>query len=258
MFYMGFLISIEGGEFTGKSSLIVPSLKKILELSGCDVRVSREPGGTPRGEKIRSKIFSRLSEGTFQEELALLFNEARKIHLQDIIFPFLGSDRNKEGVLILDRFLDSTIVYQGLEGGVDLKKLVSYEKEYANSFYPDITLITFFPENKFNKTFEMRRNFANTNDKEKRSQTKWDEGEVAFHLQRQRHYLSLPDFYKKMGIERNFTTIDSSKHPYEVIKESVVKTSQLFKEDKKEIFLEKYKELVLKKEWEEFSEIWEK
>ena len=73
MFYMGFLISIEGGEFTGKSSLIVPSLKKILELSGCDVRVSREPGGTPRGEKIRSKIFSRLSEGTFQEELALLF-----------------------------------------------------------------------------------------------------------------------------------------------------------------------------------------
>lgn len=255
---MGFLISVEGGDFTGKSSLVVPSLKVVLESVGFNIKTSREPGGTPQGEKIREQIFTRLREGASQQELAFLFNQARQIHLQEVIIPFLGSNKEKDGILILDRYLDSTRVYQGLEGGVSLEILAQYEQEFANGFYPDLTLILFFPESRFRQTFEMRRRFSQK--EEGRSQTGWDEQAGEKHLLRQRNFLRLPRTYEQMKIPRKFVMIDASGHPFEVVRGSVSAVASLLNEGRKDLekeMLAKFEELRLQGEWDCFDEIWQ-
>ena len=254
---MGYLISVEGGEFTGKTSLVVPALETILRRAGYCVKTSREPGGTPTAEAIREKIFQKLREGATQNELALLFNQARKIHLQEVIIPFLGARKEKNAVLILDRYLDSTMVYQGLEGGVPLKTLVDYEQEYALSFYPDLTLILFFPEDNFSQTLKerMRPSAASR----ERSKTSWDEATVEEHYLRQKHYLSLPRVYKQMGITREFTFIDASRYPYAVIKDSLVPVASLLEmqnQGKENLLRLKFKELVREGCWREINQAW--
>ncbi len=138
---MGLLITVEGGEFTGKSSLVIPTLYNILNRCGYETLKSREPGGTSRGEQIRQKIFDRLKEGASQEELARLFNESRLIHLEEVIKPFLGQKKENNRVVVLDRYIDSTIVHQGLEGCASLKELKNLEQQTIGNYDPDLTFL---------------------------------------------------------------------------------------------------------------------
>lgn len=219
---MGLLITVEGGEFTGKTSVVIPGLEEIFEKSGFEVLTSREPGGTPKGEEIRQTIFRRLKQGASPEELAILFNQGRKIHLDEIIIPFLGPDRNltdqdgRQRIVLLDRYLDSTRVYQGLEAGVNQEKIRELENEYVGDWYPDETLILYFPEEKFNAAFMSRKQIAEQ-EINNRDKTLWDEGELSKHLLRQRYYLSLPELSKQWGEQRAFHLIDASGTPSEVL-----------------------------------------
>ncbi len=219
---MGLFITVEGGEFTGKTSVAIPTLTQLMEFLHIRVRVSREPGGTPRGEAIRQKIFTRLKEGADAHEAALLFNEARRIHLDEVILPFLGRKREHDGVMILDRYLDSTRVYQGLEGGVPLETLYALEKEYAYSFYPDLTLVLYFPEELFSKTFDTRRDVSL--DAQERSRTVLDEGTLAHHLARQRHYLRLKDIAQARGEQRAIEYINAAVERPHVVRQIIEAT----------------------------------
>ena len=106
-------ISFEGADGVGKS-LQIQRLSKKLQDEGHEVHVTREPGGTALGEHLRSLIFS-ISDLSAETQCTL-FTGARAHHVQTLITPAL-----ERGAWVLcDRFIHSTLVYQGILGGVDL------------------------------------------------------------------------------------------------------------------------------------------
>jgi dTMP kinase len=132
----GLFISFEGGEGVGKSTQI-ELLKISLSKININVLSTREPGGTKEGELIRNFLVSGEinSWDTYSE--ALLFNALRREHINKIINPSLF----KGDIVLCDRFIDSTIVYQGVGGEINQKLLLSLHKKFCYDLYPDITFL---------------------------------------------------------------------------------------------------------------------
>lgn len=133
----GFLLSFEGSEGCGKSTQI-SLLRTRLESAGRQVEVMREPGGTEIGESIRH-LLQHAKEGhsmTSETEL-LLFAASRAQIVREKIRPFLES-----GVfVILDRFLDSTTVYQGVARGLPLESVRAINALAIGGTLPHLTLV---------------------------------------------------------------------------------------------------------------------
>ena len=132
----GRFITLEGGEGTGKSTLI-HGLRAALENQGLNVLVTREPGGTPLAEHVRSLALSP-PDGLSWSPLAhaLLMNTSREDHLTKIIRPALA-----QGTWILcDRFADSTRAYQSIDG-VETETLQQIERIVVGDTRPDLTLV---------------------------------------------------------------------------------------------------------------------
>lgn len=225
---MGHLITVEGGEFTGKSSVVVPALYALCKELGIPAVKSREPGGVPKAEKIRKRIFERLRNGANPKELAVLFNRARKIHLTHIVRPFFR--KHPHGIVLLDRYCDSTFVYQGYEAGVSISSLLELHKKYADNYFPDFTLLLHFPVESFAQTFLNR---SQSPADMSRDTTAWDEGHISTHQQRQKHYLSLPSLFESLNIPRVFAKIDASLEK-EHVRELARKTLMKFLKDAKQ------------------------
>ncbi|AWN49412.1 dTMP kinase [Methylobacterium terrae] len=142
----GCFITFEGGEGAGKSTQIA-RLAAWLR-AGADGRAearevvtTREPGGSPRAERIRSAVLSGVAKpyGPFAE--ALLFAAARLDHLSTLIRPSLA----RGAVVLCDRFSDSTRAYQGAAGGVEPETLAALERVVVGATRPDLTLILDLP-----------------------------------------------------------------------------------------------------------------
>jgi dTMP kinase len=136
----GSFITFEGGEGAGKSTQI-ERLKSRLEQLSHPVLVTREPGGSPRAEQIRSFILEGQAKqfGPFAE--ALLFAAARIDHLDQTIEPAL----NRGTHVLSDRFADSTRAYQGSLGNVDPGLIDSLERVALKGIRPDLTFILDLP-----------------------------------------------------------------------------------------------------------------
>lgn len=135
----GFFITLEGGEGAGKSTQI-QRLADALARSGRDVVVTREPGGSPGAEAIRSLILSG-GHGFSPVTEALLFSAARVDHLEKTIRPALA----RGAIVLCDRFADSTRAYQGASGGAHISVLDALESIAVGSTHPDLTLILDLP-----------------------------------------------------------------------------------------------------------------
>ena len=135
--HTGFLLSFEGSEGCGKSTQI-HLLKERLEKSGREVVVLREPGGTEIGESIRH-LLQHANEGhamTMETEL-LLFAASRAQIVREKIRPLIES-----GVfVILDRFLDSTTVYQGHARGLPLESVNAINRFAIGGTLPQLTIL---------------------------------------------------------------------------------------------------------------------
>lgn len=139
----GCFITIEGGEGSGKSTLI-KGLAHSLQADGKRVVTTREPGGTPLAEEVRALVLSP-PDGEQWSALAeaLLMNAARRDHVEKIIAPSLA-----QGAYVLcDRFSDSTLVYQGV-GGVGSSLLLAMQEEVTAGARPDLTFILDAPPEK--------------------------------------------------------------------------------------------------------------
>lgn len=159
----GYFFTFEGGEGGGKSTQI-NLLGNYLKQKGYDVVVTREPGGTAGGEAIRHVLLSGAAKnyGTLFE--ALLFAASRADHVDQVIEPAL-----KEGKIVLcDRYIDSTKVYQGGANGVSVDDLAMLEKIAINDCLPDLTFILDLPASLGMERANNRRgNLANTDRFEK-------------------------------------------------------------------------------------------
>jgi len=135
--HTGFLLSFEGSEGCGKSTQI-RLLKEQLESTGRKVEVLREPGGTEIGESIRH-LLQHAKEGhsmTPEAEL-LLFAASRAQIVREKIRPLLESGT----FVILDRFLDSTTVYQGIARGLPLESVRAINAFAIGGTLPQLTLV---------------------------------------------------------------------------------------------------------------------
>jgi len=129
-------ITFEGGEGSGKTSQI-SNLKDKLEKLGHDVVLTREPGGTAGAEAIRHVILSGNAEKLGADMEAMLFAAARSDHVDRVIRPALKAGK----IILCDRFFDSTRVYQGVSGKVDMDYLHALERVACGDVWPDLTLI---------------------------------------------------------------------------------------------------------------------
>lgn len=131
----GFLITIEGPDGSGKSTQI-ELLKKYLESKGYVVTMSREPGGTPISEKIREIILDKNNTEMTSMTEALLYAASRAQHVEEVIKPAL----EKGQIVICDRYVDSSIAYQGYGRG--LGESVKVINSYAiDGCIPDLTIL---------------------------------------------------------------------------------------------------------------------
>ncbi len=136
----GCFITVEGGEGAGKSSNL-EFVRRYLEQQGKQLVVTREPGGTPLGESIRSLLLDhRNSEITDDTELLLMF-AARAQHLAEVICPAL-----EQGQWVLcDRFTDATYAYQGGARGIPRQRIADLEQWVQQGLEPDLTLLLDIP-----------------------------------------------------------------------------------------------------------------
>ncbi len=129
------LVSIEGGEGAGKST-VIDALRLALEARGEQVLLTREPGGTPLAEMIRGLLLDPAHEPATRETELLLMFAARAQHVREVIQPALDA-----GAWILcDRFTDSSYAYQGAGRGVD-EALIEALERGAVGMEPGLTLL---------------------------------------------------------------------------------------------------------------------
>jgi len=136
----GKFITIEGIEGVGKTTNI-GFIRKLMSRAGKDFIVTREPGGTPLGEAIRSLLldpeYSGMEPGC---ELQLMF-AARAEHLAKVIWPAIAAGR----WVLCDRFTDATYAYQGGGRGIAAEKIARLEQWVQGDFRPDITVLLDVP-----------------------------------------------------------------------------------------------------------------
>ena len=131
----GYFISFEGGDGSGKSTQI-KLLKEYLEDKGFNVILTREPGGTVIGEKIRDIILDPTNKEMDSMTEAMLYAASRAQHVAQVIKPAVDNG----DIVICDRFVDSSIAYQGYGRG--LGDSVSIINAYAvNGCMPDLTFL---------------------------------------------------------------------------------------------------------------------
>ena len=129
-------VTIEGPEGSGKSSVTKEVVKR-LEAEGFEVVLTREPGGTPIAEEIRNVILDKKNTAMDPWTEALLYAAARRQHLVEKVWPL-----TKEGkIVISDRFLDSSLAYQGGARGLGIDKVLELNQFATQGYYPELTLL---------------------------------------------------------------------------------------------------------------------
>ena len=132
----GRFVTLEGGEGVGKSTQI-RALADALRARELDVLVTREPGGSEGAERIRELVLGGSDERWGSKAEALLFAAARADHVASVISPAL--DQGKW--VLSDRFVDSSLAYQGGAGGLGIEKVRAINEFGIGSEFPDRTLI---------------------------------------------------------------------------------------------------------------------
>lgn len=174
----GLFITFEGGEGAGKSTQIA-RLSEHLRAAGDDVLVTREPGGTPGAEAARHVILSGAAESLGPAMEAILFAAARNDHVEQVIRPALQSGR----IVLCDRYIDSSRVYQGVTGNLDPQLMRAIERAAINGLMPDLTIILDLPAETGLQRANARRG-ADTADR-------FEKETIELHVKRRDAYLAI-------------------------------------------------------------------
>ena len=173
----GLFLSFEGGEGSGKS-VQARLLTDALRARGVDVVLTREPGGTAAGERIREIVLHAQEISLSPEAQVLLYSTARAQNVREVIRPALEAGR----IVIADRFFDSTMAYQGFGHGVALGQIRGVTALACGDLVPDRTFLLDIPVD------------VGLGRSGWRAQSKWDRFEVldtAFHTRVREGYRQL-------------------------------------------------------------------
>ena len=190
-------VTIEGPEGSGKSS-VTKEVVKLLEADGEIVVLTREPGGTPIAEEIRNVILDKKNTAMDPMTEALLYAASRRQHLVEKVWPL-----SKEGkIVISDRFLDSSLAYQGGARGLGIDNILALNQYATGGFYPDLTLLF-----DIDPRIGMQRIAANNN----REVNRLDLEKIDFHDNVRKTFLELANRFKD-----RFVVLDASK-PFDAV-----------------------------------------
>lgn len=132
----GLLVTLEGGEGAGKSTQLARAASW-LAAGAREIVTTREPGGTANGEAVRALLLEGTAERWSPAAEAMLFAAARVDHVRHVIAPALA----RGAVVLCDRYVDSTRVYQGLVGGLGLAAVDRLHSEILGLPWPDLTIL---------------------------------------------------------------------------------------------------------------------
>ena len=194
-------VTIEGTEGSGKSS-VVAEVVKLLEKDGEVIVRTREPGGTPIAEEIRNVILDKKNTAMDSMTEALLYAASRRQHLVEKVWPL-----SKEGkIVISDRFLDSSLAYQGGARGLGIDKVLELNQYATDGFYPDLTLLF-----DLDPRIGLARIAANNN----REVNRLDLEKIEFHDQVRQTFLNLAKRFND-----RYVVLDASKPFEEVVQDA--------------------------------------
>ncbi|PYZ91530.1 dTMP kinase [Salipaludibacillus keqinensis] len=131
----GLFITFEGGEGAGKTT-VLHRVKEQLEQEGLSVIATREPGGSVIAEKVREIILDPAHTEMDIRTEALLYAAARRQHLIETVIPQL----NQGGIVLCDRFIDSSLVYQGVARGIGVDEVLQLNLFATEGMMPSLTL----------------------------------------------------------------------------------------------------------------------
>lgn len=208
--YDGFFISIEGGDGVGKTTAI-KTLEEKLNKNNINYYLTREPGGSKISESIRNIILDKNNTEEDSKTEALLYAASRRQHLVEIVLPRL----EKGELVITDRYIDSSLAYQGYARGIGIKKVLLINTFAIDSYFPDLTFFLDLSPEEGLKRISQNKREEDRLDKEKNS----------FHQKVYEGYKKVIKKYKK-----RFVIVDASKSPNEIA----------------EFMLDKIKKLIIK------------
>ena len=131
----GKFITFEGPDGSGKGT-IIKYVKKYLKKNKIDYILTREPGGVEISEEIREIILNKKHLSMDERTEALLYAAARRQHLVEIVKPAL----NEGKIVICDRFVDSSLAYQGYARGIGIEEVLKINKFAIAGLMPDLTI----------------------------------------------------------------------------------------------------------------------
>lgn len=137
---IGQFITIEGTEGVGKSTNMA-FIENWLKEAGKEIIITREPGGTELGEKLRNVLLDAKEQSMCDDTELLLMFAARAQHIQQVIQPALDAGK----WVLCDRFTDATYAYQGGGRGIEMSRIEQLEQWVQGDLRPDLTLILDLP-----------------------------------------------------------------------------------------------------------------
>ena len=200
---MGLFITIEGPEGSGKTT-VAKKVVETLETEGYKVLYTREPGGVGIAEKIRDIILDVNNTNLDPRSEALLYAASRRQHLIEKVIPAL----EKDYIVICDRFVDSSLAYQGHARGIGIDEIYNINLFAINERFPDMTiLLNIDPEVGLARIMKNRQDEVNRLDLEG----------MSFHKLVHEGYEIIKEKYSE-----RFTLVDGNNTP-EVVFDSVYK-----------------------------------
>jgi dTMP kinase len=178
---LSFFITFEGVEGSGKTSQI-QRLKKYLTQKGIPCKATREPGGSPIGEKVRKILLNPEHRKMTPTTELLLYEAARAQHVKEVLEPLL----KKGGVVLCDRFCDATLAYQGYGRRIDLKWVASLNRLASDGIKPDVTFLLDCPTVVgLNRALERNRTLRQEREE------RFEREEIQFHRRVRKGYLAI-------------------------------------------------------------------
>lgn len=179
----GYFISSEGPEGAGKTT-VMNLLGVKLKEEGYDVVMTREPGGIMISEKIRDIILDNKHTMMDSRTEALLYAAARRQHLVEKVHPAIDAGK----IVICDRFIDSSLAYQGYARGIGVEEILAINKFAIGETMPDKTILF---------DIEPKVGLARIEAHNNREKNRLDVESLVFHQKVREGYLSLVDQYPK-------------------------------------------------------------
>ncbi|MCQ2796044.1 MAG: dTMP kinase [Bacilli bacterium] len=192
-------ITFEGGEGSGKTTAI-KAVTKLLQKDGYKVVLTREPGGPRISEDIRNVILDKANTKMDKRTEALLFAASRRQHLVETVWPNL----KKGNIVICDRYLDSSLAYQGGAGKLGIDNVLKVNLFATEGTWPDITFLF---------DISPKLGLKRINKNKGREVNRLDLERLSYHNEVRKNFLALAKRYPK-----RIVVIDASKSPEEVVK----------------------------------------